>query len=121
MSAPAFVPTDCVARWSIEASLPALDGHFPGQPVLPGALLLDWALATLVPAGAAPVRVRSAKFIAPVQPGCTLGLCVPGGHHGHHPAAARANFDIWRLDDAPTLVASGSLSWPAPTSERLAP
>lgn len=54
---------------------PAFDGHFPGQPLLPGVLLLAHALEAVlaVPAlrarlGAAP-RIASAKFLSPVRPG----------------------------------------------------
>ena len=59
---------------------PAFAGHFPGQPLLPGAALLaevleavldDPALAALV--GAAP-RIGAAKFLAPVRPGAQLTL-----------------------------------------------
>lgn len=57
---------------------PAFAGHFPGQPLLPGALLLSEVLEAVrgVPAlaarlGAAPT-LAAAKFLAPVRPGSTL-------------------------------------------------
>ena len=67
---------------------PAFAGHFPGQPLLPGALLLaevleavlaDPALAALV--GPAP-RIGTVKFLAPVRPGARLTLELHGGARG---------------------------------------
>ena len=45
---------------------PAIAGHFPGRPIVPGVLLLD---AVLAAAGLARVRLVRAKFTAPVIPG----------------------------------------------------
>lgn len=62
----------------IEADHPAFDGHFPGQPVLPGVALLaeviesgydDPVLAAGL--GASP-RLVAAKFFIPVAPGSSL-------------------------------------------------
>ena len=59
---------------------PALDGHFPGHPIVPGVLLLDAALHA---AGlAAPVRIDQVKFSVVVRPGETLVLHVDGGGEG---------------------------------------
>ena len=63
MSAP---PDQVAARFAVPADHPALPGHFPGRPVVPGVLLLD---AVLRAAGVAEGRVLRAKFIAPVLPG----------------------------------------------------
>ena len=54
---------------------PAFAGHFPGLPVLPGAVLLDEALHVLEQErGIDPIewRVASAKFLDPVRPGDAL-------------------------------------------------
>jgi len=65
----------------VDAGHPALAGHFPGSPVLPGVVLLDEALRALERAnGGAPQRwtIGAAKFLKPVQPGETLTLeCEP--------------------------------------------
>jgi acyl-coenzyme A synthetase/AMP-(fatty) acid ligase len=62
----------------VPADHPAFAGHFPGQPLLPGALLLSEVLEAVqgVPALAARLGAQptlaAAKFLAPVRPGSTL-------------------------------------------------
>lgn len=54
---------------------PTAAGHFPGNPVIPGALLLDAVLRAV--AGAAPApscAIRTAKFLRPVRPGDRLRI-----------------------------------------------
>jgi acyl-coenzyme A synthetase/AMP-(fatty) acid ligase len=63
--------------FTIAADHPALPGHFPGQPVVPGVVLLDRALIAI---GAAlnrsfdRCRIQSAKFPSPAAPGETLDV-----------------------------------------------
>ncbi len=63
------------SEFSIAATHPALPGHFPGRPIVPGVLLLANALeaALALPHWAArigaPPRLALVKFPAPVQPG----------------------------------------------------
>ena len=55
---------------------PTASGHFPGNPIIPGALLLDEVVAACVAAleGACVVSIRSAKFLHPVRPGDALRM-----------------------------------------------
>lgn len=76
------------AEWVVDPALPAFDGHFPGQPILPGVMILDAALQQL--AIAQPTRrwtIRSAKFLSPVVPGERLAITVNPGTAG-----------TWRFD-----------------------
>jgi 3-hydroxymyristoyl/3-hydroxydecanoyl-(acyl carrier protein) dehydratase len=54
------------------ADHPTAAGHFPGNPIIPGAVLLDTALAAIATAedlAPGPCRLRAAKFLHPVRPG----------------------------------------------------
>jgi 3-hydroxymyristoyl/3-hydroxydecanoyl-(acyl carrier protein) dehydratase len=55
------------ARMRFAASHPAVAGHFPGAPMVPGALLLAEALEALGLARAG-LEIASAKFLHPVAP-----------------------------------------------------
>lgn len=51
---------------------PAADGHFPGNPIIPGAVLLAETLQAIADSAAirlAPCQIKSAKFFQPVRPG----------------------------------------------------
>ena len=93
-----------VTTFTIAAEHPALDGHFPGAPVVPGVLLLDETVRAVESASAlAPGawRIRSAKFVKPVRPGETLALeheRLPNGSIG------------FSLSSAGQLVARGVLA-----------
>ena len=73
---------------SIAADHPAFAGHFPGQPLLPGAALLAEVLEALLDepllaarVGTAP-RLGAAKFLAPVRPGARLTIQLDDGPRG---------------------------------------
>lgn len=52
---------------------PAADGHFPGNPIIPGAVLLREVVAVVSgDGGAVCCGIRSAKFLHPVRPGDRL-------------------------------------------------
>ena len=56
------------------ASHPAAAGHFPGNPIIPGALILDEVIAAIALAPDMPICVRSAKFLRLVRPGEEISL-----------------------------------------------
>ncbi|QGT78396.1 hypothetical protein GM160_05510 [Guyparkeria halophila] len=78
-----------LAEWTPSPDMPVFRGHFPGNPLLPGAMLIDWAMSAYgdhlanTKAGgsggadgvtAAPMAVRQARFPAPARPGIPLHL-----------------------------------------------
>jgi 3-hydroxymyristoyl/3-hydroxydecanoyl-(acyl carrier protein) dehydratase len=55
-----------------QADHPASQGHFPGNPIIPGAVLLSetlMAIAHGLNASLVPVKITSAKFLHPARPG----------------------------------------------------
>ena len=98
--------TTQVARITIAADHPALPGHFPGQPVVPGVLLLDAvmrAAMALDESRPAPSLVPRVKFMSPVEPGAVVEITLsPRG-------ADRLGFTC-RCGDA--LALSGEMRWP---------
>ena len=61
---------------ALPADHPAYEGHFPGAPVLPGAVLLDAVIGALEMrlGPARPWRVTVVKFLGAVRPGEPLEL-----------------------------------------------
>jgi 3-hydroxyacyl-[acyl-carrier-protein] dehydratase len=67
------------ARLEIPRDHPAFEGHFPGQPILPGVVLLAEALGAIEAATGNPPHawtISSAKFLQPVEPGTSLTLAL---------------------------------------------
>lgn len=63
------IQIDRAPRWA--------PGHFPGDPILPGAKLLDLVIEALTRARVLPdagCQIAQSKFSAPVRPGDTIAL-----------------------------------------------
>lgn len=95
----------CVTEWAYPAAHPALPGHFPGHPLVPGALLLDQAIAALEDwAGASVTAVKDSRFLLTVGPGDALRL------HAERQGAALRFVIVRDAVPSPTVVASGTLA-----------
>ena len=56
-------------EFAVPGSHPSLIGHFPGNPIVPGVLLLDCVMAELLGAGAMPVvHLQRVKFQSALRP-----------------------------------------------------
>ena len=98
------------ATIAVPAGGGCFEGHFPGQPILPGVVLLDLALQALAGAQqrAAPLRgIAFARLRQLVVPGDQLELAA------RHLDGAQVRIDLRR---GPELVANAQLSLGAPDS-----
>lgn len=90
----------------IEADHPALPGHFPGHPVVPGVVVLDRVLAAIeaVHGPLGPLRLPQVKFVQPLLPGETARIEID-------PVAAEGPPSRWRFRvlRGEVMVASGDV------------
>jgi len=67
------------AERSFAVDHPTAAGHFPGHPIIPGAVLLDQVIRVLQEALGAEwpsLEIRAAKFLHPVRPGDTMQVLI---------------------------------------------
>ena len=89
------------------ANHPVFAGHFPGQPIVPGVLLLDWAQAAIeAQLGQSVAALTEAKFHSPATPADTLELDFEIG-------TIAVRFEI---RSAARKIASGRFPLPSSTS-----
>ena len=80
-------PDAAVVELTLPEEHPAFDGHFPGQPVLPGVVQLDWAIrlaATCFGHTFQPARRFQVKYMRPIAPtptGLTVSLRLDRTRH----------------------------------------
>lgn len=91
------------ARIHIDADHPSLPGHFPGNAVVPGVVLLDCVAQALERDGGATIaRIRAVKFLAPLLPRQDAALSIERD-------GARVRFRI-ECDGRPILSGEAELA-----------
>ncbi|QRQ85300.1 AMP-binding protein [Cupriavidus oxalaticus] len=99
----------------IDAGHPAMAGHFPGNPIVPGVVLLDHALLALGSAlgrPLVPAQAGAIKFLSPVRPGERVEI-----EHDAGPATDGSERLRITLRSAGREVASGTLQLRACAAE----
>lgn len=65
---------------------PAAEGHFPGNPIIPGAVLLSETLRAIeddLGVSLSPFKIKAAKFFSPTRPGDRVVIEFTGSVPGH--------------------------------------
>lgn len=94
---------DLVEPVRIASTHPALPGHFPGRPIVPGVVLLDRIASAIERArGERLAKIASVKFLAPLLPDEDAELRVACD-------GARVRFRVDR-DGVPILRGEGELA-----------
>jgi 3-hydroxyacyl-[acyl-carrier-protein] dehydratase len=101
-------------KLQIPVDHPSFAGHFPGQPIVPGVMLLDEVMQAAMlhmpgwdDALKPGITIPVCKFLRPVLPGATLELTLSPG--------VQPDSLNFKLQQAGQSVASGSLGLPGTT------
>jgi 3-hydroxymyristoyl/3-hydroxydecanoyl-(acyl carrier protein) dehydratase len=81
----------------VAADHPAYPGHFPGNPILPGVVVLSEVLAAVAASSGRPPSawtLANAKFLSPVTPGTALVLRLDSAGEPHDLFAGPVRFVV---------------------------
>lgn len=113
--APPASPAPESAHGVVGAAHPMLAGHFPGHPIVPGAWLLAWVVATAARRLAAErdtravVGVKRVKFLRPLVPEQAFECSLKFGARSADRAAGSHDSMRFTVHGSGTLIAEGSL------------
>ena len=90
-------------RFRVPHDHPSLAGHFPGNPVVPGVVVLDHVVAAIEARHGPlpPLRLPRVKFLAPLRPGEEAVVALEGDDRG------RWQFHVRRGD---VVLATGEIA-----------
>lgn len=92
--------TEVASLLCVPMDHPVLSGHFPGRPIVPGVMLLEWVLreaGNRMGRRASDLRVRECKFLEPLLPAETATL----------DCSIDARRCIFRIQRGITILATG--------------
>jgi 3-hydroxymyristoyl/3-hydroxydecanoyl-(acyl carrier protein) dehydratase len=101
------LPNGVVLQLDVPTDLVWFDGHFPGDPILPGVTQIGWAIAFArehFGLNADPHKIDRVKFLQPTRPGARLELKLVG----------EATCIRWQLYENTTLLSCGHLTFETP-------
>lgn len=83
-------------RFRIPHDHPAIAGHFPGNPVVPGVVVLDCVVAAIEARDGPlpPLRLPQVKFLSPLRPGEDAEVLLEGGGGRWRFRVVRAGGDV---------------------------
>jgi 3-hydroxymyristoyl/3-hydroxydecanoyl-(acyl carrier protein) dehydratase len=97
-------------RRVVRADHPTLPGHFPGEPIVPGVVILDEVLAALKEwrENSQLTGIRTVKFLAPLKPEQPFTICLSTDNE----RAAEVNF-CCRAEDCVIVEGRLEVGWGA--------
>lgn len=106
-AAPGAAADAAAPTFQVPADHPCLPGHFPGRPVVPSVVLLDFVLEAVGQAhpGRRPAGLPMVKFLRPVRPGQDVAI---------HLQAAGDRIGVSCTVDAQEVLRGTVLLAPAP-------
>ena len=94
---------------------PTAAGHFPGNPIIPGAVLLDEVLSAIAASRGVPAvrcEIKSVKFLLPVRPGDRIVIRWQETSNGD--TRFECIFPASATRDPARIILKGSMHFPGP-------
>ncbi len=84
-----------ISKTRIDKTHPALEGHFPGHPIVPGVVMLQFVIDTIKQQidGRPDVYLNVVKFLKPIYPEETIEIKFAENTRGHY------DFTCYRGED----------------------